>query len=407
VQATTAERFLVAVVACGTVGLVLCPTAFADLGGLSVVGPYFVCVASLFAVPALLFNDSSYSHAPLTRMVWSLRLLGIVQFLIVAFWRGISARDLAAVGGTVGWTFCYEGAYWFYSMRRAGALAGSWVLCSSLALVYALLLMVPSMWAEGWLHALFYHVESMRSHVYYWPNLFAIYMVMLSWMALALAIYRRRAYLWLLGGALAGVFVTASRTALLALGVSVGVAICLNRRRLRPRHVIIMLLLLVLPVYVSLGLKEASPGSTFVRSLLQRSLRWENALEVWRVEPILGSGLRSFTYDVPTFAWAGTTDEMGSAHNDYIDLLVRGGLLYSVAFWSFVAMVVVKALRQRRGLPPFLAYLSFGMVGALFAALYQNTFKDPVFAALFWAYVAAVSYYTHRQSTLGLPPATV
>jgi CHASE2 domain-containing sensor protein len=107
---------------------------------------------------------------------------------------------------------------------------------------------------------------------------------------------------------------------------------------------------------------------------------------------------------VPTFVRGASTYAMGSSHNDYVDLLVRGGLLYSIAFWSFVAFVVVRALRQQCSLPPLLAYLSFGMVGTLFAALYQNIFKDGVFAALFWAYVAGVSYYTHRQRASGLPP---
>lgn len=395
-RTTASERFLVAVVACAAAGLVLWPLPFADLAGLIIVGPYFVCAASLFAVPALLLSHSTYSRAPLTKMVWALRLLAIAQFAVVAFSRGISASDLAAVGGTVGWTFLYEGAYWFYSLGQSGALAGSWVVCSSLALAYAFLILVPIMWAEGWLHALIQHVWIVRSYMYYWPNHFAMHMVLLSWMALALVVTRCRAHLWLLAGALAGVLISASRTALLALGASMCVAIWMKRRRVRPAHFAIILLLIVPAVYAAFTLKEANAGNTLSTSLLQRASRWQVAVEVWKGQPILGSGLRSFTYEIPTFAWGAEIYEMGSSHNDYIDLLVRGGLLYSIAFWSFVAFVIIKALRRRTRLPPFLEYASFGMVGAVVAAMYQNVFKDPVFAAAFWAYVAAVSYYTYR-----------
>jgi O-antigen ligase len=84
---------------------------------------------------------------------------------------------------------------------------------------------------------------------------------------------------------------------------------------------------------------------------------------------------------------SGTADT-GSAHSDYIDLLVRGGCLYLGLFLVSIGLMAYRLVRNAEQSPAQLATL-LCLTVVMVSACAQNPLKTPQIVSLFWLLIGA------------------
>ena len=364
-------------------------------------GAHLVLALSVFLVPAIFFLGKQYWKSRITMAVWGLRVLAIVGFLITSFRLGISGLDLVTLGGTIGLTFFYEMGYFLsaagYLHRFLQCLL--WVGIIITACLYTIL--APIVRGSG-VDGLISHIGDVQVFVPSWPNHFGIYLVLLFWLVVFLAHKsNNRKYYLTLALIVPTLFLTLSRTALVALGVSMLFAAWRERRRFRPATVGLLFLAFLVAGsigYSAFDVKDrAGFGSSLSQAIDVRQRIWESGFTQWKEHPVLGYGLRSFTEVAWGIEIGGGMRQVVTAHNDYLDLLVRGGLLYSIPFWLFVLFVVHRGLKLGDYQGYLFRCLSYSIIALLAAAFAQNVFKCPDMLAFFWSYVAAFAFYGRKE----------
>lgn len=130
---------------------------------------------------------------------------------------------------------------------------------------------------------------------------------------------------------------------------------------------------------------------------------YERSLELWQRAPWLGFGLGSFRDAFALVSPAGLTAEFWDAHNQYLELLVTGGLAAFVLVAAAAALAIVRLSRLlRRGARSEDRAAAVAAVGAL-AAMGIHSFFDfglsmPANAATFVVVVgAALGARTERE----------
>jgi O-antigen ligase len=210
----------------------------------------------------------------------------------------------------------------------------------------------------------------------------------------ALLQFRRREGLGLLAwaaiaAALAGVYMTGSRTVWVALVVA-GVVTVLPRLRFRPA--VIAGTLVVAGGLAALALAGAL-GSTSSRLLntLTLSIRgetWSSALGAWLERPLIGWGPGSFAavfnfrQDLPTFP-----DPGGHAHNVIVQVLLEAGVVGLVALLVAIGGLAIGIRHNPRRSPYALAGL--GGFGLMSLADMPSNFPMVLVIGICWAALAA------------------
>jgi O-antigen ligase len=139
-------------------------------------------------------------------------------------------------------------------------------------------------------------------------------------------------------------------------------------------------------------------GARLIHSQKMRVSRWVSIFEGIEKRPILGVGFRSAVLNIPVIrTYSGEITSMHSAHNDYIDLLLRGGTLYSFIFWAFVLVMVSRGFRRVDHENEVFHYISLSMAALLIGSLTQNLLKDPFTASFFWIYIAAIGDFAPKR----------
>lgn len=393
-QRGAVENFLMSSFVLLIVALILFPLPFTRYMKYDVSGAYISLFLIAFLIPVIFIYSKTYWHNKITIAVWSLRILATIEFLATSFALGIGGMDLVSFAGTLGLTFFYEMGYLFVASGYFRRFLRFWLWVNMVLVAFLLTIVVPIA-MRGGTAGVINHVNQIRALVVSWPNYVGIYLVLLFWMVIFLAHIKDKKYLWLLVPTLLTLFLTSSRTAVVALGGTILFAAWRERKRIHPAAGVFLLLLFVVTAgYFAFKTKAIGFGTSLSHTVIARQLRWEAALSKWATHPFLGYGFRSFTIIVPTYQYGNGVGATGSSHNDYIDLLLRGGLLYSIPFWAFVLIAIRQGfyLKDKKAF----RYLSYSIIGLLIAALFQNPFKDPVILAYFWSYAAAVGFYAQK-----------
>ena len=350
---------------------------------------------SIFLLPAVLFLSKQYWTSRITIALWGLRVLAIIIFLVTYFRFGISVLDLVTVSGTIGLTFFYEMGYFFSATGYLKRFLQCLLWAHVIMIIYLFVILGPILIGGG--------VSGIRAHTldivplfWGWPNGYGLHLVLFCWLVVFLA-YKtnNKKYYLMLALILPALLFTLSRAALAALSVSILFAAWKERGRLRPATILLVFLIAGLMGYTVLAIRGS--GVVVAEGIAVRELIWEPALLLWKEYPFLGLGLRSFTEAVPVWECYGATLVMGSSHNDYVDLLLRGGLLYSIPFWLFVLFVTYRGLKLKDYEGYLFPCLSYSMIALLVAGLFQNPFKEPVALAYFGVYAAAIAFYGTMQ----------
>jgi O-antigen ligase len=129
---------------------------------------------------------------------------------------------------------------------------------------------------------------------------------------------------------------------------------------------------------------QADPNAAF------RLVRWEDAIDTWRLSPVLGVGFGSnILHRLYIGEWSPDKFNLGMPHNTFLFLLARMGLpgLGLIGFaWGLGLWRLARAVRRGRG-PDELAVLNILIAMAGFAA-FVLFFERPMNNASFWIMLA-------------------
>jgi O-antigen ligase len=173
-------------------------------------------------------------------------------------------------------------------------------------------------------------------------NHFGGFVAMLSPVALALAAYaldRRRGFtalfsLALTGIMMAAVFYSLSRGAMLAMGAGLSVTALVIAFRHRAVWGILLLCLMLAGGTALLAHSPAvrerlqgihNPGE--ISSVQSRLAEWRESLRVWPCYPVLGAGMNALRMVYPQTRQTSVSARLIASENEYIQLLVEGGLV--------------------------------------------------------------------------------
>ena len=141
-----------------------------------------------------------------------------------------------------------------------------------------------------------------------------------------------------------------------------------------------------------------SPLARAERSVNIRLGVWGNTLEMIRSNPVAGVGIGNFPVNYPRFA-SETPDgtridqRVESAHNDYVELVAELGWLGAGLFgWLLLAAVRTMASSNRRGGDEGLGLaIGLGLLGLLVLAALSPTAHQPVFLVAVATFVGVCS----------------
>lgn len=155
----------------------------------------------------------------------------------------------------------------------------------------------------------------------------------------------------------AGVVASQSRSGFVAMLGAQAVVLCLNPKFLRyaagaaAATVLAGLLLVVLPSGQALD-RLATLFDPNSRGYTARFEIWEQAVEAWRAHPIWGWGFGSFGAAIAPFGVRDRGVFFARAENEYLDLLVEGGVVgLGVALMGVVGLAILarRAMRAETG----------------------------------------------------------
>lgn len=357
---------------------------------------YLVWFIAILCLPAAI-RVRGY-HTSLTAFVWILRWVMSFEFLIVSLQtQSVELEDVISWIGTLGPTFFYEVGCLVVANDRYRMLLKMLLLVSLLS-VLPVSIEAGIDLARGGVQGLLDSVRSLRRLNASWPNYVAIMMAICFLLAREVAAVQRR-YRVLLIVPLLILGLTLSRTGMIAALCGLFVTVGRSRGSGFWGRILVTVLSLGVAWIVFID-KGATPGSMLSYTIGARVERWLQAIRVWADNPLFGTGFRSFTAAVPSYysVFSGRVLDTGSAHNDFIDLLVRGGVMYLSIFLLFVITYLVHCWHRSLYGPQGPGRLTLAVpVVILSAAIVQNPLKDPSIGPLFWLFVGMGALHESRM----------
>lgn len=135
---------------------------------------------------------------------------------------------------------------------------------------------------------------------------------------------------------------------------------------------------------------------------------WKDSSRIIRDFMLTGSGLGTFVYIYPPYKSLVDNRVLNHAHNDYIELLVEGGLVGFIIIFVFICVLFVKTFRmfsKRRD--AFCVYLYIGSLTGMISILFHSVtdFNLQIGANGLWfsflAGLAVASSHTHIRGKNG------
>ena len=163
------------------------------------------------------------------------------------------------------------------------------------------------------------------------------------------------------------------------LGFVVGFSLWLWWAAPRKTFVVIALWSFLGAVIALTWFPNAAANWSKTNTLKYRLKYWQASIEIWKQNPLFGTGIwsyRNLVYEAqarlgqrdPLF-WNGYVEpKPRRAHNDYLESLNDGGLVYAIAFWGFILFVMGNAYRG--GLSRVKAAIFCGQIAVLVSAVF-------------------------------------
>jgi hypothetical protein len=115
---------------------------------------------------------------------------------------------------------------------------------------------------------------------------------------------------------------------------------------------------------------------------------------------LFGFGQLGPSFVAEPFTYKGHRIEMFSAHSEYLDQILRSGLIGLFVFLALLCVVTVTSFRLKIYPPPLgLAFygLGFGLVGVAFYSIWHESARYPWFGVIFWLFIGALSSVIARH----------
>jgi len=327
----------------------------------------------------------NYWTLPFTKLMWAMRLIFLAIFLIASFKYGLSTSRIVAFIGYFMINFLYEIPFIinietnkFFNVFNATFL---------FTLTYATIVIVYFGILQG---SLQHSMPSVRGFLILYPNHFAILLILIFWIRqYFIEKHSRIVDIWII----ILIFISFSRTAIATFLVSyiVNTLVSFNINKLKKYLAFLLVLSLLIPATLYfLELKEQS-GATLGRSYHSRVNRWEVALEHIKQNFIIGAGFERTNTVISNYrSISGQQAKLGSMHNDYIDLLVKGGMLGFLSFFAVLIGIFILGVKYNKSLVVLVLTIAL-------TAFFQNPFKNiNIMFCLFFtvgAIMFNVSYY--------------
>jgi O-antigen ligase len=244
-------------------------------------------------------------------------------------------------------------------------------------------------------------------------NEFAATMILIALVAIHLwrsekSSLRRWILIIMSGTIVYAVTLTASRGAMLALGVSIVILVLQQRNRVQTLFVLVIfaaIVLLVMPTSARerIGLTADNGASADELTISSRDASTRNrmsyqvlGMRLFLQRPVTGIGLGNFgnAYDRSEFRWLNEQTETGQrsreAHNMYLEILVGTGLMGMLPFMSLLYFTIRDFIRTCRNLLPnsSLKFMSQGLLAGFGAFLAASLFLSEQYEKYFWLLIA-------------------
>ncbi len=329
--------------------------------------PAFLLIFLALVCSPIIFFKRSYWHPWFTKLLWLMRVTYIAIFLTASFKFGLDLGRIVSFCGYLAISFSYEIPFAFSHMN-AKRFYKVFNLVFLLVLFYATFIIGYYAISRGSLMAA---TVDIRGVLFLYPNHFGILLVLVFWIRQYYLDKRSRIVdLWIV----MLIVVSLSRTCMAVFLITCIANIMMNSslRRWNKLLMLGLILFLCMPIMLSaMSHKAESPGSTLERTLYGRIDRWVAAADIIRQNVIIGTGFDRTTTVVPVFQ-SSSSDGLyllGSMHNDYLDLLLKGGIVGLIAQLLVFVGIFVLGRRYDRSLIVIL--MTIALTGLL-----QNPFKN-------------------------------
>lgn len=262
---------------------------------------------------------------------------------------------------------------------------------SMLFSIYEVMLVINSLYYGYFLSSDYYGVTLFRENISFdWPNYFA----MLSALKIGVVSYLRKSgyvntkliYIFT-AISLITIIGSVSRTAIIMAVIILLVPtiynILFNSNKQKFIKIVISAALVIgflLVTAIVFIFKASNSGAALSRTLNARLGRWEEAFDIVTNNPLIGIGFRSTTSFV---------EGIGSTHNDYVDILLKGGLIFIVIFYGYLARRLFILFKNKE------IELFSLICSILVAGFVQNPLKKSTIIILFAIFIA-LSYITDK-----------
>lgn len=368
--------------------LVLYPRPLVAISSYPIYLVYFLIPIIMVSMPLVIFKKS-YWQLSATRNLWLLRIVFLFIFLICSFYMDLTLSRSASFVGAIALTSFYELPFIFnINLKRFFEVFNKVVILllsyCSVVIIYYLIQTQSPLAIIGYV----------REYLPSYPNYFAMFLI-IHFCARLYLLEKRSIIidLWIL----MVIIITLSRTALVGLIIFLLIYIFGNKKYTFQKKMAVVLIatFLLTPLsYFLLMSKGASFGSTMEHTLLSRYFRWETALEVFSEHPLIGYGFDRSVNIVSNYHYvSGRMLELGSMHNDYIDLLIKSGIIGLLMFLAFCLNVLSEGIRKSR-------LLFIIMLLMLAFAFIQSPFKNALLMFYLYFIIGAVLLNFHKQNTI-------
>lgn len=365
---------------------------------------YFALLIFIIAFfPMVIFKSASYWNNEITFFLWVVRFLALLDFFVYGLMTSISNDDVISILGTLFLTFYYEMGYFMVSAGYLKRIIKYWIWLNTIICIIILPYLFY-IYIAGGIGGVINMNLQIHKYIFNWPNEFGLAIAIAFFLSIY-SIQANRRYLISMIMIASVILFTDAKGATFGFLVAIFIIIANSIKQKKVFSYLLFIFIIFTSVYVIYSDKNLPGGSRIEHSYEMRYVRWQTYFSVWEESPLLGYGFKSFTKIVPLFYYPRDNSwiETNSSHNDYFDILVRGGLVYSLAFWTFIFYILSRGFHlANSSIDPhvkrLLLYLSSSLVIILVAAVFQNPMKDPIISYYFWTVIATISYYWRNYS---------
>ncbi len=352
----------------------------------------YILMLIIFIFMPVILTKGYYWKLNLTKLIWMMRIIFITIFLIASFEFGLSSARIVSFIGYFMISFLYETAFIFNIQPKKFFKIFNIIFL--FVLIYATCIAGYFIISTG---SLMYNTASIRDLLFLYPNHFSILLILVFWI---------RQYFVEKHSILIDIWITIlifvflSRVAIASFLISFIVNILISNDIDKWKKAVSLILVLSLFIPASIyfmGVKEQSVGSTMDRTYYSRVARWEAAFEYIKLDPIIGSGFDRTTDVVSSYqSINGQQAELGSMHNDYLDLLVKGGVLGLISFFAVFIGIFITGFKYNKSLVVLALTI-------MLTALFQNPIKTiPIMFCLFFT-LGAIVFNKSRSNLNNYP----